>query len=355
MAGSHVTTSPYLHRGEAVRSGLIRLAMAIAEAPGRLRANRSEEPGSERHVHQIRLAIKRLRALLRLLEPVAVGDWAFEQNQALREVSAKLSGPRDQAALRECLRKMAKRKKGILFLPFLFLWDRQLGIDPQSAVNSAKAAIEAEDCLLAAARAIGANPINKVGWAALAPGLEISYRKMSSNLAQARQEPSQENIHRLRRRTKDHLYQLDCVRGLWVGMLRNHRGILERMGILLGRANDLAELEIRLIELAGQDSASVLLPEATRILSKKQEKLFNAAQKLARVVIQEEPSEWVVALQETRERRLRPRVVEPAADSPPAAAATPQEGLPAPQWPARRGPQNRPVRQPKATQKIGRA
>ena len=57
-------------------------------------------------VHETRKALKRLRALLRLIRP-AIGDDAFRhENAQLRDIGLSLSGARDRHVLLETVNKL---------------------------------------------------------------------------------------------------------------------------------------------------------------------------------------------------------------------------------------------------------
>jgi CHAD domain-containing protein len=93
-------------RGEPLALGLQRMALSQADlaieqlAPG---------PPGERAVHETRKALKRLRALLRLLEHELGADAYARENAALRDVAAQLSGARDATVMLSTLDALIDR------------------------------------------------------------------------------------------------------------------------------------------------------------------------------------------------------------------------------------------------------
>jgi CHAD domain-containing protein len=111
-----------LFEGEQLAGGLQRMALAQVELALELLAS-GDGPPDERAVHETRKAIKRLRALLRLLRR-ELGERAFErENGALRDLARQLSATRDATVMLATLdslierhaRKLARRR-GVLAL-----------------------------------------------------------------------------------------------------------------------------------------------------------------------------------------------------------------------------------------------
>jgi CHAD domain-containing protein len=111
-----------LFEGEQLAGGLRRMALAQVELALELLGGGDGRP-DERAVHETRKAIKRLRALLRMLRG-ELGERAFErENGALRDLARELSATRDAAVMLATLdslierhpRKLARRR-GVLEL-----------------------------------------------------------------------------------------------------------------------------------------------------------------------------------------------------------------------------------------------
>ena len=89
--------------GEPFEEGVRRIAVEqIERAQNELQAKGDHAVA----VHETRKALKRLRALLRLVRP-AMGDDVFKQENAqLREIGLSLSGARDRHVLLETVNKL---------------------------------------------------------------------------------------------------------------------------------------------------------------------------------------------------------------------------------------------------------
>ncbi|MFA6141643.1 MAG: CHAD domain-containing protein, partial [Hyphomicrobium sp.] len=89
--------------GEPFDEGVRRIAV---EQIGRAQAQLSDKGDQAIAVHETRKALKRLRALLRLIRP-AMGGAAFKrENAQLREIGLSLSGARDRHVLLETVNKL---------------------------------------------------------------------------------------------------------------------------------------------------------------------------------------------------------------------------------------------------------
>ena len=103
-----------LHPGEAPAQAFKRMALGQADLALELLEQGGREIPSEQAVHDTRKAIKRLRALLRLLED-ELGSAVFaRENAALRKVAARLSGARDAEVMLSTLDALIERHPGKL-------------------------------------------------------------------------------------------------------------------------------------------------------------------------------------------------------------------------------------------------
>ena len=196
---------------EPIGSGVRRVACEQAA-----RAGRELEAASGAAVHESRKAIKRLRALLRLIRP-EIGEKAFKaRNAAMREIAAALSGPRDQGILLETVAKLEARygaeTAGIL-APVRDL----IGADAAgSQASIGRAAIEQVRGLLAREeKRFETLEIAGDGFTVLADGLEQSYRRGRKALAKARENPSDQAYHDLRKAVQWHWRQMAVLSRAW--------------------------------------------------------------------------------------------------------------------------------------------
>ena len=99
------TPRPSLHPDEPVRAGLLRIAAALIGTARERVAHPSSDRGED--VHAVRTAIKRLRALLRLIRPV-IGKTRFTREDGrLRNAARQLAVAREHTVARRTLFALA--------------------------------------------------------------------------------------------------------------------------------------------------------------------------------------------------------------------------------------------------------
>ena len=95
--------------GEQLPAGVQRMALGQVDLAIALLEGEDDGPPDERAVHETRKALKRLRALVRLLRP-ELGEARYErENAAIRGVAAHLAGARDAAVMLATLDSLIER------------------------------------------------------------------------------------------------------------------------------------------------------------------------------------------------------------------------------------------------------
>ncbi|HUZ28211.1 MAG TPA: CHAD domain-containing protein [Solirubrobacteraceae bacterium] len=245
-----------LGREEAAGPGLGRVvAGQLANAVEWLTA---DDAAAGDAVHDARKALKRSRAALRLGRDL-VGDERYRrENAALRDAGRDLSELRDAQVLLETLDELAP--------PASFPRLRQaLAAQAGSDQNNGRAGTEIKAVVpqLEQAR-------DRVeSWALpeegrpgqLAPGFERIYRRGRRALRDARRDPSVENLHELRKRSKDLWYAAQLLRDANPKHAQALARRAHELSDLLGSDHDLAILGQR----AGGDSGLLTAPERKRL------------------------------------------------------------------------------------------
>ena len=237
-------------------------AVAAQRAEHALRALREtapDDPGTA--VHDVRKDAKKLRALLRLLQPAIDPELRRGENRAIASIARGLSGTRDADVL-------AKQAAG--------LRDRSVGLAPEAtfcAVHDAfaRAASRDDDGRLDAAMAtasahldalrerIATWPLDGVRARTLIDGLERSYRRGRHELRAVRRHPGDAGqLHEWRKRVKDLWYQERLLRDAWPGILKAQAGALDELGELLGDDHDLSVLRDQLTAPDGAGASLAL-------------------------------------------------------------------------------------------------
>jgi CHAD domain-containing protein len=236
-----------IEAGEAVEDGLRRvvteeIASAAAQLTGKGAPNRDEA------IHEARKSVKKIRGVLRLIEP-ALGD-AFEtENARMRSIGRRLSGFRDAAASIETFDAMKEKYREDLSRHTLAsvrrgLLARKKQGENQTPIQPVLSRIAAT--LSSAERRVQTWPIG-AGFRAIEPGLEGTFRGGRKAMARAREHPSPENDHEWRKRAKDHWYQVRLLESLWTKEIESYEKSLKHLEGLLGDEHNVVVLREKVV------------------------------------------------------------------------------------------------------------
>lgn len=206
-------------------------------------------------VHQLRRRCKKLRGLLRLIEPHF--KHARRENRAFRDAAAGLSGTRDAAVMVETLADI---------LDFDRQHDGGARIDAArgealAAEFSAKAGEVPDqqgasgllrhfiETFEAARRRVDDWELSGRGFDQLGDGLEDTYRRMRNGLAVAETEQTAEAVHEWRKDAKYHWQHVALLQSAAPEVLKPRKALLDRLGEILGDHHNLAVLDHKLAEL----------------------------------------------------------------------------------------------------------
>jgi CHAD domain-containing protein len=194
-------------------------------------------------VHECRKALKRLRALVRLVAPAFGKDKARRRIKALGEIARLLSGRRDQSVMMETAAKLASEAApdGALTLePLKVHFAKVLGNSPP--VLDPECASQVRLLLLREVEKFSRASIKKRGFSALVDGLEKSYRHARKALKIAYGEPSDETFHTLRKSVQWHWRQMSLLGRAWPDEFAVRVAAARELSQILGDDHDLAML-----------------------------------------------------------------------------------------------------------------
>lgn len=264
---------PRLHPGETVPMGISRIAV------GRInRAVRSLTKPSgdfDDALHRARKAIKRLRALLRLVR-YDLGDETYRaENETLRDAARELGPARDSFVLILTLERMVEDYRGLLADGAFDATDQYLrarhraAIDDlmsdQQTVGRVVATLEAAKGRVEAwgtARHRDGRPLIRDEYAAVAPGLERVYRRSRRDLGRVMTERTDLALHEWRRSAKYLRYQLETLEPIWPDVIGGHAARLNELGEMLGTDHDMSVLA----ETVRREPGACPNPNARRLL-----------------------------------------------------------------------------------------
>ncbi len=215
-------------------------------------------------VHRARKAMKRLRAILRLVRD-AIGDDVYRAENALLRDTARLLAPmRDGAVIAAAVRDLRARYDDRL-APGIF--DDLVARLDERHLRRRRRVLEDETILPTVVRNLRSARARYASWpvegdhrlpgvaaarplvhsfSTVAGGLARTYRRGRREMRQAFDEPTEHNFHRWRKRVKYLRHQVEILRPLWPEVLEAEARELDRLGEALGEEHDLAVM-LRLV------------------------------------------------------------------------------------------------------------
>ncbi len=260
-----------LRRKETVPAGIVRIAggrldSAVDELSGRAGHDTPEA------VHEARKDIKKLRALVRLVQ--ADSSW----NRRLRDTARRLAGRRDADVLLETLDELVKRgdvaKKSVR------------GLRKELAAEAGRKADDSQIRLAQAELTVARSEVNalaprKDSFKTLRPGLQQIYGDGRAAYRAARKRPTAENLHEWRKRVKDLWYSATILHSAWPAMMDELAAEAHVLSDLLGEDHDLAMLAER--------ATGKKHKELRRAIGKRRARLRKRALKLGKRLYAEKP------------------------------------------------------------------
>ena len=221
----------------------------------------SELP-DENTIHDVRVLMKKARALLKLVSPQITDEFHERDIDALREIGKIMSSWRETSVQRKTLKDFRKK------FPEIFsqltgneilnsMLEKQA---PELVLPSEKKADleKVDDLLNKSAYRIRFRSLNTLDPTLLIKELEKTYLKVAGIYISCRNNPRPEQIHRFRKRSKDFLYQLNIFRPLNPPVVKNIEKRLDSMTQNLGKFNDITQI----IKSLGYDHKAESNPHA---------------------------------------------------------------------------------------------
>lgn len=268
---------------ETLEAGFRRIGLSqIERAAADLQAT-----GRATAVHDTRKALKRIRALLRLVRP-ALGEHVFRrENERFRGIAELLSGTRDAQVMYETLAKLdaqAKKQERKQIARIRAALTEHLG---DSHAASAEQVREALLRLEEGARAIREVALRGTGFDAAWSGMERVYARGRKAMARACKDPEDETLHEWRKAVQLHWRHMGLLERSWEEALEARAVLARQISQLLGDDHDLAVLSARVQGLQAGSSGNLVV----RLAREEQARLRERAQLLGERLYAARPSE----------------------------------------------------------------
>lgn len=213
----------------------------------------------EKTVHDVRVLMKKARSALKLAAPQMDMKFTAKEMEALREVGRIMCSRRESSVHRKNLKGMKRDHPDIFSklqdnekLNILLKKPEPEGVPSDAEITSVGKIIE---ILTKINYRVRFEPMNKFDPQLLIKSLEATYTSVVNNYLVCRNKPGQTNLHELRKRSKDFLYQLWFFRPLNPSVVKDLEKKLDIMTLNLGKYNDLAQL-IKVIDYKYRNAAN---------------------------------------------------------------------------------------------------
>ena len=234
---------PAVRSGVAVGEALRAVARdMLADARDILKDHERPDPIA---VHDYRKAMKRWRALLRLLEPL-LGDDARRLRVEARDAARELSGARDAQSAIDALDDLVKAGAPLSPRTIASIRGRldasRLDAEQATLTHAGRARLVA--ALQDADAAVAGWPLDKLNFGALAGEIAKTYQRIRDDAPKNWRATDPEVLHDLRRYVVAHRYQMELIEPLWpkfgelwvaeAQRLRDRLGTFQDLSVLLG-------------------------------------------------------------------------------------------------------------------------
>jgi len=278
---------------ESVRDGLARIsgelierALARIESAG---ADRSED------LHQVRVTLKRLRALLRLVRPVVSERFCDRENRRLKGMADRLAFFRDTSVSGQTLATLAKSgadRSESAFDRVLARFAEHAPEPSRFRASRERVLKHAAKCLAEAKQSFENMLIPAEDWQALGPGLQQVYGRARNRMLRALTYQSPEAFHEWRKQVKYLYYQLRMLESISPRRLEMRVGRLRKLEDRLGKDHDLAVLEKLLCDGRQQYGGKRAVKRVVSCLVRQSRKLRRESEALGKELFREKPRKF---------------------------------------------------------------
>lgn len=214
-------------------------------------------------IHDARRCLKRMRALLRLIQPGLAEDLYQREAKRLSGIGKLLSGARDLDVMRQTLSKLESRFEAMpagaaARLGKLVVHSR--GLSRRAGTDGRRQALLR---LGQSKRFFSAKASAQVELDHLVEGLGLAYRKARKAFRLAYAEPSDEAFHAWRKRVQLHWRHMALLSRGWPEALSARASEAKELSRLLGEDHDHSIL----LALAQQRGAAILAPKDLQALT----------------------------------------------------------------------------------------
>jgi CHAD domain-containing protein len=241
----------FIHH-ETVPEGIKRIACELLDDA--IARTKPGQKNRDEAIHDVRVATKKLRALLRLVQAKSTDEVLAREMSRYRKVGRRLSDLRDATVMIAAFDGLTERYADQLSSN-AFAELRKPFVQRRKTQRSDenKALAEVARMLTSARPRMAKWPIDEDGFGAVHQGLKRTYKKGRLLMAEAQGARSIETFHAWRKRAKDLWYQVRLFKPTWPAMLKKLADELEKLADYLSEDHDLAILRQRVLRQSPED------------------------------------------------------------------------------------------------------
>lgn len=274
-----------LQADESLREGLLRVTDSLVKnAVARIR-----NPTSDRveDLHFVRVAIKRLRAILVLIRP-AIKKRAFDhENVRLRTAARRLSFARDADVARQTLGTLPFAKQSEKDSAAVAVAGFTKNGAPEADMSKTMKVIALD--LDQTRRSLHRLQIPRHEWKAIEPGLRKVYRQCRKRMRRALRHWDDDAYHKWRIRIKSLYYELQMLQSVWPARLTKMVTGLNNLQDQIGADHDLVVLKRSLDRNPDRFGGSESVERILRSANDKRRKLRRTTDPLGKAIL-DQPS-----------------------------------------------------------------
>jgi CHAD domain-containing protein len=248
-------------------------------------------------IHDARVCIKRIRAVLRLTR-YSLGKHVYvEENKAYRDSARLLSKVRDGAAMIEIVDKLTEHFSDHLSK------DAFDSLRAQLLRSKRKGESDRLSAMTDAAKALHQARKRVHEWPDAGPpsvmikGLRRVFKRGRAAFTAAYPQPTVESLHEWRKQVKHLQYQTQILQPLWPGLMKAMRGELKTLGKLLSEDHDLAILRENVIEQESDSEDRTETEALVALVDQRRNELQVGAKVLGAKIYAEKPKAFVVRVE----------------------------------------------------------
>ncbi len=192
-------------------------------------------------IHETRKALKRLRALLRLVKSgMSAAEWS-QSNEAFKSAGRRLSAARDREVLQQTVARLSESAPPPLAKALrTFLATDEWTSGQADVLSSAKMKAEVLADVAALRLRVKAWKIEGAAGDTVLEGVAVGYRRAKKEFRLACDEPTDCHIHDLRKSIQVHWRQLRLIETIWPPVVNARASAAQALAQTLGDYQDLS-------------------------------------------------------------------------------------------------------------------